>query len=104
MKAAVIVMVLTMFCAGCDMITDMFSGETIPIELPPVPQECERFAGLYEDALWAAYTTLEGSQFKANTLANKFSECMKNAGLTSGEAKGIVQDIESTVRREADKS
>ena len=103
MKALAIVMCLCLFCTGCDMVTDMIKGDSVPSDLPPVPEECEGPSRLYENALRAAYTTLEGSHLQASTLANKFSDCMENAGLTRGEAKGIVQNIEKTVRQEVDK-
>jgi hypothetical protein len=102
MKILAIILLLSVCCLGCDMVSDMLKGDTVPEELPPLPEECAGPSNLYENALRAAYDTLEGSQLQANTRANKLSECLKNAGLTSGQAKGIVQNIERTVREEID--
>ena len=94
-----IVFSFTLIFVACD----MFSKEVPPDQLPPVPEECISLSHRYEENLKSAYTSIEASQTQVSIAANKFAECMKDAGLTKGEVKGIIKDIESNVRQEVDK-
>jgi hypothetical protein len=93
-----IVFSFALSCVGCD----MFSEEIPPDQLPPIPEECISESYRYEEMLRAAYTSIEASQTQVSITASKFAECMQNAGLTKGETKGIIKDIERYVRQEVD--
>ena len=84
---------------GCD----MFSQEVPPDQLPPIPEECISLSQRYEETMRTAYTSIQASQTQVSLAASKFANCMKEAGLTKGEVKGIIKDIERYVRQEVDK-
>ena len=96
---SIVISFLTVNFIGCD----TFTEEIPPDQLPPIPEECISLSHRYEETLRAAYSSIEASQTQVSFTANKFAECMQDAGLTRAETKGIVKDIESYVRQEVDK-
>ena len=82
---------------------DMFEKEVSPEKLPPIPEECIPLSNRYTETLTLAYTSVKASQMQSNILANKLSQCLKDAGLTKAEAKGIVKDLEKKVSEEVEK-
>jgi hypothetical protein len=89
-----------MLAAGCD----FFKKEEIPPEkLPPVPESCAPLSAQYSQALKVAYSSAEVSQLQITRIANQFAQCMENEGLSEAEAKGIVKNIEKTVREEGER-
>lgn len=93
-----IVFTFALSFVGCD----IFTQEIPPDQLPPIPEECISLSHRYEETLRAAYTSIEASQTQVSIAANKFANCMQDAGLTKGETKGIIKDIERYVRQEVD--
>jgi hypothetical protein len=85
---------------GCD----FFKKEEIPPEnLPPVPELCSALSNEYSHALLLAQSSVEASQLQITRIANQFAQCMEDAGLSEAEAKGIVKNIEKTVRKKEEK-
>jgi hypothetical protein len=86
---------------GCD-----FSNkEEIPPEkLPPVPDTCTALSNQYSTALRLAYSSAEVSQLQITRVASHFAQCMEDAGLSEAEAKGIMKNMEKTIRAEGEKS
>jgi len=85
---------------GCD----FFKKEEIPPEnLPPVPEACAALSDEYSQALVLAQSAVEASQMQITRIASHFAQCMEDAGLSEAEAKGIVKNIEKTVRKKEEK-
>jgi hypothetical protein len=85
---------------GCD----FFKKEPVPPEqLPPVPESCATLSNQYSHALKVAHSSAEVSQLQITRIASHFAQCMEDAGLSEAEAKGIVKNIEKTVREEGEK-
>jgi hypothetical protein len=95
-----VIFIVGMLSVGCD----IFKKEEIPPEkLPPVPDACATLSDQYSHALKLAYSSAEVSQLQITRIANQFAQCMENEGLSEAEAKGIVKNIEKTVRKEGEK-
>jgi hypothetical protein len=95
-----VIFIVGILSAGCD----FFKEEEIPPEkLPPVPESCAPLSAQYSQALRIAYSSAEVSQLQITRIANQFAQCMENEGLSEAEAKGIVKNIEKTVREEGEK-
>jgi hypothetical protein len=96
--SAIFIMGIVSF--GCD----FFKKEEIPPErLPPVPESCAALSNQYSHALMLAQSSAEVSQLQITRIANQFAQCMEDAGLSEAEAKGIVKNIEKTVREKGEK-
>ena len=97
---ASVIVILGMVSFGCD----FFKKEEIPPEnLPPVPESCTALSNQYSHALKLAYSSVEVSQLQITRVANQFAHCMEGEGLSEAEAKGIVKNIEKTVRVQGEK-
>jgi hypothetical protein len=95
-----VIFIMGMVSFGCD----MFKKEEIPPEkLPPVPDACAAFSNQYSHALKLAHSSVEVSQLQIARIANQFAHCMEDEGLSEAEARGIVKNIEKTVRAEGEK-
>jgi len=95
-----VIFIVGMVSLGCD----MFKKEEIPPEkLPPVPESCAPLSNQYSHALKLAHSSVEVSQLQIARVANQFAQCMEDAGLSEAEARGIVKNIEKTVRTEGEK-
>jgi hypothetical protein len=89
-----------MISFGCD----FFKKEEIPPEkLPPVPESCVTLSNQYSHALMLAHSSAEVSQLQITRIANQFVQCMEDTGLSEAEAKGIVKNMEKTVREKGEK-
>jgi hypothetical protein len=94
------VIIMGMVSFGCD----FFKKEEIPPEkLPPVPEACAALSNQYSHALMLAQSSAEVSQLQITRIASQFAQCMEDAGLSEAEAKGIVKNIEKTVREKGEK-
>ncbi|OGW25917.1 MAG: hypothetical protein A2X59_02345 [Nitrospirae bacterium GWC2_42_7] len=85
---------------GCD----TFIPEVPPENLPPVPDKCITLSNKHMNALIIAYKSVEVSQLQVTKVANEFAQCMQDAGLSRGEAKGILKKNEAAAVEEAEKS
>lgn len=95
-----VIIILGMVSFGCD----FFKREEIPPEeLPPVPESCAALSNQYSHALKLAYSSAEVSQLQITRIANQFAHCMEDEGLSEAEARGIVKNIEKTVREQGEK-
>jgi hypothetical protein len=95
-----VIFIIGMVSFGCD----FSKKEEIPPEkLPPVPESCVALSNQYSHALTLAYSSVEVSQLQVTRIANQFARCMEDAGLSEAEAKGIVKNIEQTVREKGEK-
>jgi hypothetical protein len=93
------IIILGMIFFGCD----FFKKEAIPPEkLPPVPESCTTLSNQYSHALKLAHSSAEVSQLQITRVANQFAQCMEGEGLSEAEARGIVKNIEKTVREEGE--
>jgi hypothetical protein len=77
--------------------------EIPPGQLPPIPDECMGLSESHTNALFGAYTTGQVSQLQITRAANTFYECLKDAGLSNSEAKGIIKNKENTLKVELEK-
>jgi hypothetical protein len=94
------IFIMGMVSFGCD----FFKKEEIPPErLPPVPESCAALSNQYSHALMLAHSSAEVSQLQITRIASQFAQCMEDAGLSEAEAKGIVKNIEKTVREKGEK-
>lgn len=96
---SVIVSLMLMLGAGCDML----ESDVPPDKLPPVPEKCLSFSVAHKNALTAAYSQAEASQMQVARVANEFAQCMRDEGLSKGEAKGILKQNEAEAKQEAEK-
>ncbi|MCG2721437.1 MAG: hypothetical protein L6290_05395 [Thermodesulfovibrionales bacterium] len=95
-----VIFIVGMVSFGCD----IFKKEEIPPEkLPLVPESCAALSNQYSHALKLAHSSVEVSQLQIARVANQFAHCMEDAGLSEAEARGIVKNIEKTVREEGEK-
>ena len=75
-----------------------------PEELPPVPESCAALSNEYSQALIAlAHSSVEVSQVQVTKIAGQFAHCLEDAGLSEAEVRGIVKNIEKTVRKQGEK-
>jgi hypothetical protein len=96
----VVIFIMGMLSFGCD----FFKKEEIPPEnLPPVPESCVALSNEYSHALMLAQSSVEASQLQVTRIASQFAKCMEDAGLSEAEAKGIVKNIEKSVRKKEEK-
>jgi hypothetical protein len=94
------IFVTGLFSFGCD----FSKKEEIPPEkLPPVPEACAQLSNQYTNALRLAYSSAEVSQLQITRIASHFAQCMEDAGLSEAEARGIVKNMEKTIRAEGGK-
>ena len=95
-----VIFIMGIVSFGCD----FFKKEEIPPEnLPPVPEACAALSNEYSQALVSAQSAVEASQMQITRIANHFAQCMQDAGLSEAEAKGIVKNMEKTVRKKEEK-
>jgi hypothetical protein len=95
-----VIFIMGMVAFGCD----FSKKEEIPPEkLPPVPESCATLSNQYSHALMLAHSSAEVSQLQITRIASQFAQCMEDAGLSEAEAKGIVKNMEKTVREEGEK-
>jgi hypothetical protein len=96
----IVIVIIGTVSFGCD----FFKKEEIPPEnLPPVPESCAALSNEYSQALILAQSAVEASQMQITRIASQFVKCMEDAGLSEAEAKGIVKNIEKTVRKKEEK-
>ena len=93
---------MLMIVAGCDMLTT--TTETPPDKLPPVPEKCMTLYNTHKNALLVAYSSAEASQMQVARVANEFTKCMENEGLSRADAKGILKKNEADAKSEVEKS
>lgn len=93
---------MLMIVAGCDMLTS--TTETPPDKLPPVPEKCITLYNTHKNALLMAYSSAETSQMQIARVANEFTQCMENEGLSRADAKGILKKNEADAKQEVEKS
>jgi len=74
-----------------------------PEELPPVPEACAALSNEYSQALALAHSSVEVSQVQIRKVASQFAHCLEDAGLSEAEVRGIVKNIEKTVRKQGEK-
>ena len=99
-----ITIVIVIFIMGIVSGCDFLKKEEIPPEnLPPVPESCAALSNEYSHALVLAQSAVEASQLQITRIANHFAQCMEDAGLSEAEAKGIVKNMEKTVRKKEEK-
>jgi hypothetical protein len=101
-KRIVLLFLMLMIIAGCDMLTT--TTETPPDELPPVPENCVTLYRAHKNALLIAYSSAEASQMQIARVANEFTECVENEGLSRADAKGMLKQNEAEAKQEAEKS
>jgi len=95
-----VIFIMGIVSFGCD----FFKKEEIhPEKLPPVPESCAVLSNQYSHALMLAHSSAEVSQLQITRVASQFAKCMEDAGLSEAEAKGIVRNIEKTVREKGEK-
>jgi hypothetical protein len=94
-----IIFVVGIVSLGCDSKKEVIPSE----ELPPVPEACFGLSNQYSQALMAAHSSVEASQAQITTIASQFAHCMEEAGLSEAEVRGIVKNIEKTVREQGEK-
>ncbi|MDQ7787849.1 MAG: hypothetical protein RDU01_09580 [Thermodesulfovibrionales bacterium] len=95
-----VIFIVSIVSFGCE----FFKKEEIPPEkLPPVPESCAALSNQYAHALMLAHSSAEVSQLQITRVANQFAHCMEDAGLSEGEARGIVKNIEKMVREQGEK-
>ena len=95
-----VIFIMGMVSFGCD----FSKKEEIPPEkLPPVPESCAALSNQYSHALMLAHSSAEVSQLQITRVAGQFAQCMEDAGLSEAEAKGIVKNMEKTIREEGEK-
>jgi hypothetical protein len=97
---ASLVCLMLLFGAGCDML----SQDIPPEKLPPVPEQCVALSNQHKNALQAAYSSVRASQMQVARIANEFSQCMQDQGLSKAEAKGILKKNEEDAKGEVEKS
>jgi hypothetical protein len=96
-----VIFIIGLLSFGCD----FSKKEEIPPEkLPPVPEACAALSNQYSNALRLAYSSAEVSQLQITRVASHFAQCMEAAGLSEAEARGIVKNMEKTIRAEGEKS
>jgi hypothetical protein len=96
----IFIFIMGMVSFGCD----FFKKEEIsPENLPPVPESCAALSNEYSQALMLAQSAVEASQLQITRIASQFAKCMEEAGLSEAEAKGIVKNIEKSVRKKEEK-
>jgi len=93
---------MLMIVAGCDMLPT--TTETTPDKLPPVPENCMTLYNTHKNALLIAYSSAEASQMQVARVANEFTQCMENEGLSRADAKGILKKNEADAKQEVEKS
>jgi len=96
----VVVIIMGLISFGCD---SFKKEEILPENLPPVPEACAALSDEYSQALVLAQSAVEASQLQITRIANHFAQCMQDAGLSEAEAKGIVKNMEKTVRKKEEK-
>ena len=97
---SIVIVIIGTVSFGCD----FFKKEEIsPENLPPVPESCAALSNEYSQALILAQSAVEASQMQITRIASQFAKCMEDAGLSEAEAKGIVKNIEKTVRKKEEK-
>ena len=97
---SVLFFLMLMILTGCDMFTT--STETPPDKLPPVPEKCMTLFTAHKNALLVAYSSPEASQMQIARVANEFTQCMENAGLSRADAKGMLKKNEAEAKQEAE--
>jgi hypothetical protein len=96
----IVIFIMGIISTGCD----LSKKEVIPPEkLPPVPEACAALSNEYSHALELAQSAVEASQLQITRIASHFAQCMEDAGLSEAEAKGIVKNMEKTVRKKEEK-
>jgi hypothetical protein len=101
-KLMALFFLLLMLVAGCDTLN--FTTETPPDKLPPVPEKCMTLYNTHKNALLIAYSSAEASQMQVARVANEFTQCMENEGLSRADAKGILKKNEADAKQEVEKS
>jgi hypothetical protein len=96
----IVIFIMGIVSFGCDLLK---KEEIPPEKLPPVPESCAALSNEYSHALVLAQSSVEASQLQITRIANHFAQCMEDAGLSEAEAKGIVKNIEKTVRKKEEK-
>ena len=91
---------MLIIAAGCDTLTT--TTETPPDKLPPVPEKCMTFYNMHKNALLVAYSSAEASQMQVARVANEFTQCMENEGLSRADAKGILKKSEADAKQEVE--
>jgi len=100
-KLAALFFLMLMTVSGCDKLTT--TAETPPDKLPPVPEKCMTLYNTHKNALLQSYSSAETSQMQVARVANEFSQCVENEGLSRADAKGLLKKNEADAKEEADK-
>ena len=95
-----VIVMLGIVSVGCDFFK---KDEISPENLPPVPEACAALSNQFTHALKLAYSSVEVSQLQLTRVANQFAQCMEGEGLSEAEARGIIKNIETTEREQAEK-
>jgi hypothetical protein len=100
-KLIALFLLMLMIVTGCDMLTT--TTETPPDKLPPVPEKCMTLYNTHKNALLVAYSSAEASQMQVARVANEFTQCIENEGLSRADAKGMLKKNEADAKLEVEK-